>query len=212
RWETGRIGFHQAKGNPLFIAHFPALVPAPGARLFLPLAGKTGDIHWLLDQGYRVVTAELNQLAVDQLFEELGATPEVIEGPASRLYSAPGLDAHVGDVFDLTPDALGPVDLVYDRAALVALPEAMRRDYAPHIARLSKGVPQILVTFEYDQCLGDGPPFAVSADEVADLYAEAYVVELIERKAVPDGLPALPNVTQMTEALWHLTPLNRETS
>ena len=36
--------------------------------------------------------------------------------------SAPGIDIFVGDIFKLTRGILGPVDAVYDRAALVALP------------------------------------------------------------------------------------------
>ncbi|MEM8789067.1 MAG: thiopurine S-methyltransferase [Pseudomonadota bacterium] len=210
RWRTGRTAFHQADGNPLFADHFAALAPPPGARVFLPLAGKTGDIPWLLDRGYRVVTAELNPMAVEQLFDGLGLTPEITQGPGSRRYSAPGLDAHVGDVFDLSAAEVGPVDLVYDRAALVALPPPMRRDYAPHIAGLSGGAAQILVTFEYDQAQGEGPPFAVLAEEVADHYTATHAPHLIERRPIPEGLPALPDVSAMSEALWHLTPKEPE--
>jgi thiopurine S-methyltransferase len=72
RWESGRIGFHQGKPNKLLLAHFHALGLADRSRVFLPLCGKTRDIAWLLSQGYRVAGAELSELAIRQLFEELG--------------------------------------------------------------------------------------------------------------------------------------------
>ncbi len=34
----------------------------------MPLCGKTRDIWWLLESGYRVVGAELSRVAVEQLF------------------------------------------------------------------------------------------------------------------------------------------------
>src|SRR3954468_8710723 len=77
RWESNQIAFHEGTPNALLTKHFGALGVNAGARIFLPLCGKTRDIHWLLVRGYRVVGAELNALAVTQLFEELGVTPEV---------------------------------------------------------------------------------------------------------------------------------------
>jgi thiopurine S-methyltransferase len=39
--------------------------------VFLPLCGKTLDIHWLLSNGYPVAGSELGEVAVKQLFSEL---------------------------------------------------------------------------------------------------------------------------------------------
>lgn len=80
RWQNQQIGFHLPEANPLLVAHFSALnltPPTPqksntltskSPRVFLPLCGKTLDIAWLLAQGYRVVGAELSQIAIDALF------------------------------------------------------------------------------------------------------------------------------------------------
>ena len=122
RWSDGRIGFHEAEGNALLQAHFPALGLEAGARVFVPLSGKTRDIGWLLAQGFRVVAAELSEIAIRELFEELGLAPEVVETGPLTLWRAPGLDAFVGDVFDLDAGRLGTVYAVLDRAAVLSLP------------------------------------------------------------------------------------------
>lgn len=188
RWATRRTGFHASAPNPLLVAHADALALAPGDRVFLPLCGKTLDAGWLLGRGVRVAGAELSETAVRELFAELGAEPDVTDHGPLRAFRAPGLDVFVGDVFDLTPEALGPVDAVYDRAALVALPPPMRRDYAPHLARLADGADQLVVCFEYDQALRDGPPFSVPEAELRRLYGDAYGLRLLADVEVPGGL------------------------
>ena len=198
KWADNDIGFHESAANALLRAHFEALGLAPGSRLLLPLCGKTLDIHWLLERGYRVVGVELSRLAVEQLFTELGTEPTVSRaGPLER-FGAPGLDILVGDLFDLDRDALGDVDAIYDRAALVALPPDVRRKYAAHLVALTASAPQLLICFEYDQTLMEGPPFAVDSDEVAEHYREHYGVRLLERADIEGGfkgrLPARESV------------------
>lgn len=70
RWETRNIGFHLNEANPLLVQYFKELNLLKDSRVFLPLCGKTRDISWLLAQGYQVVGAELNELAITELFEE----------------------------------------------------------------------------------------------------------------------------------------------
>lgn len=43
-----------------------------------------------------------------------------------------------GSIFDLTAEILGPVDGIYDRAALVALPVGLRDEYASHLVNLTR--------------------------------------------------------------------------
>lgn len=126
KWDNNQIGFHQADGNPLLVKHFPALALQTGARVFVPLCGKTRDIAWLLAQGCRVVGAELSERAVQQLFAEMDVVPDVTEVGRLTRYTAEGIDVFVGDIFDLDKAVLGPIDAVFDRAALVALPQDMR--------------------------------------------------------------------------------------
>ncbi len=198
KWATNEIGFHEAAANPLLLKYIEALALLPGSRIFLPLCGKSLDIHWLLSQGYRVAGAELSEIAIQQLFAELGMTPDISETAGLIRYSGKNLDIFVGDIFDVTGALLGSVDAIYDRAALVALPEEVRRRYAAHLAAVTAQAPQLLICFEYDQSLQDGPPFSISDDEVRQHYSEVYALTLLARVDVPCGLkgkcPARENV------------------
>ncbi|MDI4666852.1 thiopurine S-methyltransferase [Xanthobacter autotrophicus] len=204
RWEGKLIGFHEGKANAFLVKHFSRLPVAPGARVFVPLCGKTRDIAWLLGEGFRVAGAELSRIAVEELFAELGVVPQVSAEGALTRFSAPGLDIFQGDIFALTRDILGPVDAVWDRAALVALPKDMRARYAPHLVTLTDAAPQLLVCFVYDQSLVAGPPFSVAPDETRALYGADYMVAEIEAVPVAGGLkgqcPAMEHVWLLERA------------
>src|SRR5215831_11061782 len=159
KWEQNEIAFHQSEVNPHLAAHFYKLSVAKGGRVFLPLCGKTLDIGWLLSQGYRVAGAELSRIAIEQLFMELGMQPEISGVGDVEQWSAYKIDIFVGDIFALSRQILGPVDAIYDRAALVALPENMRKRYAAHLTELTQKAPQLLISYEYDQRVMAGPPF-----------------------------------------------------
>jgi len=188
KWEDNNIAFHGSEANPALVKHFQALSLAPGSRVFLPLCGKTLDIAWLLSKGYSVAGAELSELAIEQLFSELGVTPNISELRKSKRYSATNLDIFVGDIFELLTTVLGPVDAIYDRAALVALPRDMRDRYTPHLMDLTDTAPQLLICFDYDQALMAGPPFSISNEEVMQHYQESYALTLIESTDIPGGL------------------------
>lgn len=202
RWRENRIGFHEGHPNAMLVDLFDTITVPRHGRIFLPLCGKTRDVAWLMDRGHAVAGAELSETAVRQLFSELGLQPAIdTAGPLSH-YSALGLDIFVGDIFDLTAAVLGAVDAVFDRAALVALPEDMRTRYAPHLQELTAQAPQLLITLEYDQTAKDGPPFSISGEEVQRLYGKAFDIAEARRVEVPDGLRGrIP----ASETAWHLT-------
>ncbi len=203
KWQRNEIGFHMAEANPALVAHFDTLALPQGARVFLPLCGKTLDIAWLLQNGYCVAGAELIETAIVQLFDELGITPEISSIGKLTRYSGPSIDIFVGDIFDLTADMLGPVDAVYDRAALVALPEEMRRRYTKHLAAITGNAPQLLICFEYDQSQIAGPPFSVSRDEVTTHYADILDLTEIAASDLPGGIKGQVAAEHI---VWHLAP------
>lgn len=201
KWQKNEIGFHLAEPNPLLVQHFKALKLQQGARIFLPLCGKTVDIAWLLAQGYQVVGAELSAIAITDLFQQLQLTPSITQLGDVALYSATNIDVFVGDIFKLTPAMLKKVDAVYDRAALVALPEAMRKQYTAHLRALTNNAPQLLICFEYDQRIHAGPPFSISADEVRQHYQSSIAITLLASQTMPDGLKGQ---YPATEQVWYL--------
>ncbi|QIZ75967.1 thiopurine S-methyltransferase [Ferrimonas lipolytica] len=188
KWHNGETGFHQHEVNASLIKYLPTLDLNKQARLFLPLCGKTQDIEWLLQQGFSVVGAELSELAIEQLFAQLKLTPEIIELDNIRHYRNGNLDIFVGDIFHLSAAQIGHIDAIYDRAALVALPEPMRDNYSQHLIAITQGAPQLLLTVEYDQSLKSGPPFAVAATEVSRHYQGSYQLRLLTQTEVAGGL------------------------
>ena len=65
---------------------------------------------------------------------------------------------------------------VYDRAALVAFPEPMRKRYAQTLTeQLPAGVGMLLITLEFDDA--EGPPFSVTEEEVQALYGDRFSIE-----------------------------------
>ena len=109
----------------------------------------------------------------------------------------------MGDIFKLTADQLGKVDAVYDRAALVALPEDMRQQYSAHLMAITHTAPQLLICFEYDQSIHAGPPFSVAANEVKQHYGQHFTFTLLESIAMADGLkgkyPAIEQIWLMSK-------------
>lgn len=203
KWQKNEIGFHLPDANPLLVKYFSALQLKQGARVFLPLCGKTLDIAWLLAQGYQVAGAELSALAIDELFTNLNLTPSITKLGDITYYSAANIDVFVGDIFNVTASILGHVDAVYDRAALVALPLAMRKMYSAHMLTITQAAPQLLVCFEYDQSQMDGPPFCVNADEVRMHYAQQYAIHLLESAELAGGLKGK---LAALEQVWWLKP------
>ncbi len=201
KWQKNEIGFHQSGADAQLVEHFPQLQLQAGNRVFVPLCGKTLDIAWMLDQGYRVAGAELSQIAIEQLFTNLNIKPEITTVGALKRYSARNIDIFVGDIFELTAQELGTVDAIYDRAALVALPEATRKKYTPHLITITNKPPQLLLCFEYDQDLMAGPPFSITPDEVVDHYAATYQTILLEEEPL---LQRIKGKVEATASVWHL--------
>ncbi|EQA36027.1 thiopurine S-methyltransferase, Se/Te detoxification family [Leptospira inadai serovar Lyme str. 10] len=201
KWVKNDIAFHGREANPLLIKYFESLSLAKGSRVFLPLCGKTLDISWLVSNGYRVAGAELSKVAVEQLFQELGVEPKITGAGKLDRYSANNIDIFVGDIFHLSKMLLGPVDAIYDRAALVALPEEMRNRYAAHLIEITDKAPQLLICYEYDQSLSEGPPFSISKEEVNRHYGDSYRLSFIGSENVVGGLKGK---CAATENIWLL--------
>jgi thiopurine S-methyltransferase len=203
RWQRNQIGFHEPKVNPVLIAHFGSLSLPAGSRIFVPLCGKTLDIHWLLSRGHRVAGAELSEIAVQQLFVDLGLMPHAATLGKVTRYSAAGIDIFQGDIFNLTRGDLREVDAVYDRAALIALPEQLRTRYARHLVQITDRAMQLLICINYEQRLMAGPPFSVDGAEVARLYQGTYQLTAL---GSADVLGGLKGKCAATDDVWLLKP------
>lgn len=186
RWEKGRIGFHRADANPRLVEHHRALGDA--IRVLVPLCGKSADLEWLVVHGFEVVGIELSELAAQAFFSERGITPERREQGRFVRYQHGNVTILCGDFFAAQADELGAFDGVYDRAAMIALPEELRARYCEHLQTLlAPKAKLLLVTLHFD-ALG-GPPFSVSPEEVAQAYAAAKTRTLLASVDVKSETP-----------------------
>lgn len=202
KWHKQQLGFHLDEVNPLLVSHIHALNLKKQDCVFVPLCGKTRDIAWLLSQGFKVIGIELVELAVEQLFDELGVMPTIKKHDQLTQYTYDALTVFVGDVFELTAEMLGAVSAVYDRAAFVALPSDMRLRYSDHVTTISDNAQQLLINYAYDQAVMAGPPFASTEQDIAEHYGECYQLNILLKQALDGGLKGVP----ATEYVWHLTP------
>ncbi len=190
RWQNDQLGWHMDRVNPHLPQHLDQLSLSSGQRIFVPLCGKSLDMLWLQQtRGLEVVGVDLAEKCCEVFFAEHELTPTVSrEGDFIR-YQAAGITLWCGDVFDLTAEHLGQIDAIWDRAALVALPPAMRQAYAGQLLALTPNRPPVLCwTLEYDQTERAGPPFSVELAEVEALFGQQYQVKsLIHQDAMANS-------------------------
>ncbi len=188
RWQQDDIGFHQAEFNTLLQTYWPTLDLHGSGLVFVPLAGKSRDMLWLRQQGHSVLGVELSSLAIDRFFAEAGLDPKVTQRGPFRCSVADGITLLGGDFFDLTAGDVRDVVAVYDRAALIALPPDLRRQYAAHLGKiLPAGTQSLLISIDYPAGEITGPPFAVPTAEVHALFDGAFDVTIVDTR---DGLAA----------------------
>jgi thiopurine S-methyltransferase len=209
RWARNEIGFHQPQVNALLTEFWPpfsAGIVQTGSVL-VPLCGKTLDMVWLHDQGHSIVGIELSVDALRDFFSEQALSFASRKSAGFECLDSDGYRLLAGNFFDLTAQQIGPVKAVYDRAALIALPEAMQADYARHLLQiLPQRPPVFLITLEYDQAEMSGPPFAVSEQRVRALFGGAYVVDVLSARDVLDDNTAFQKrgLTQLVEKVYWL--------
>ncbi|MFC3149955.1 thiopurine S-methyltransferase [Litoribrevibacter euphylliae] len=188
KWQLDQVGFHQENGHPELVKYFPKL--SEGSSVLVPLCGKTKDMLWLVEQGYRVTGVELSEIAARDFFKENGLTAQVSErkvnGNDFNVFQCDQLPIVfvVGDFFNFNGESF---DALYDRAALIALPQEMRADYIRHCQSLLKASSHgLIITTVYDQSVASGPPFSVLDEELISLWnghlERVGAIELIEEE------------------------------
>ena len=181
RWRDNLIAFHKTQPNAYLLKHFHSLQVPAGGRVLVPLCGKSVDMVWLREQGSPVTGVELSEIAVEDFFAEQNITAQRRQDGAFALVEGGDIRLLNGDFFALEPRQVTDVSAVYDRAALVALPEEMRHRYVDHLlSLLAPHIPILLLTFEYPRGDMEGPPFCVDEAEVRALFADRRRVTLLE--------------------------------
>lgn len=193
-WRDRNIEFHQKTVNQLLIRYWHSLNLAAGSRIFVPLCGKSLDLLWLAQQGCEVIGVELSPIAVRAFFRENGLMPMRRQVGRLTEWSSGPIRIFCGDIFALTAADLGPISAVYDRAALTALPEAVRVTYVAHLhALIPETCPIFLLTAE-DPEEGDADGAEPNvAEELLTLYTERFTVELVHVAPSFQSDPEVPD-------------------
>ena len=207
RWSEDKIGFHQENINSRLVKLWPTLDADHQHPVLVPLCGKSGDMLWLMKQGYNVFGVEVSAIACEDFFSENNLTCEVTQQKQFKIFHGQGIELWSGDFFDLQPEDLAQVRAVYDRAALIELPAKMCSDYAKHLSfLLNPGTIVMLITMEYDQIKMQGPPFSVVESEVQQLYVNDFEIQQIAQSSGPEILGNLKKrgLDTLTEKIFLL--------
>ncbi len=191
-WKEGRTNFNQAKYHDKLTEYFPRLLPEKGQKVLVPLCGKSIDLVWLHELGLDVHGVELYEQAVRDFFKENAhLPPKIINDQDYIHYVHENMTISCGDFFKFHAENAydSAYDFIYDRAALVALPPSMRKDYARVIKRSLKiGGKCLLITYHYDPAKMEGPPFSIEDNEIRALYESQFTIQLLEsEKPVSEG-------------------------
>ncbi|MCU7939526.1 MAG: thiopurine S-methyltransferase [gamma proteobacterium symbiont of Bathyaustriella thionipta] len=216
RWQEQRIGFHLDKVNPYLSKYWHRLEVLEQGCVFVPLCGKSHDLLFFHQQGQKVLGNELSSLAVQDFYTEqrLNASKTIISSKNNSSnetelirWSSPQVDILCGDFFALEKDYLSDITIVYDRAALVALPSDMRQFYVKKLLQiLPEKIKILLLTLDYDENEKQGPPFSVTEEEVYQLYGKNFSIELLEVTdiAAEQRSPRSQNMSYFNERVFLL--------
>lgn len=183
RWNKGKIGFHMVGGYPGLQKHWKSLSLPDLPNVLVPLSGKSEDVDFLSEHAESVTGVEISEKAIAAFFLERGFKPKIMESHGFTIYSAGNIDLWRGDFFRFPVQKNKRYDLIYDKAALIALPEKMRLRYAEKIlsiAASSAPISYLLHIFEYDESEMNGPPFSVSLKEINALYGSFFTLNILE--------------------------------
>lgn len=171
--------FHQLTVHPLLSRFWSELNLPKHYRILVPLCGKSLDMLWLAEQGHEVVGIELSPIAIESFFREnnLKAKKQRI-GNFTRWRSGQ-ISIWCGDYFSLTTKLIGCIDAVLDRAALTALPPAIRAEYLRQLISLTQNKAPVLLFTVEDIEKESAQELAAIDQELEDLCEGCYSVQLI---------------------------------
>ena len=175
RWQEGRIGFHLPEVNPLLIRHVHSLAtdthPNERSCILVPLCGKSKDLIWLQSHFHKVIGVELVPQAVEAFFEENQITPTYSLRDSFATYLHGNLALLQGDIFQMSSKYLEdrPIQAIFDRASLIALPDKLRKNYVALLRSLgSCNTKLLLVTLAYEEGMISGPPHSIPENKISE--------------------------------------------
>jgi thiopurine S-methyltransferase len=170
-------------GYPGLKKHWPKLNLGKDSQILVPLCGKSEDLIYLAAHTGLVRGVEVSEKAIRSFFDENRLKPEIGTSHGFTVYSAESIEIWCGDFFKMPGQLKGEAgyDLIYDKAAMVALPENMRSRYMEKILQMAGNKASILLHhFEYDSSEMTGPPFSISPSEIEKLFGYSCTITTLE--------------------------------
>ena len=159
-WDAGKV--------PAAFADFIARQPA-ALNTLIPGCGSAWEAAHLAEIGCPVTALDFSPVAIAKAREILGKA---------------AVDLVCADFFTFTPAQ--PIELIYERAFLCALPRKLWADWGRRVAELLPAGGRLAgFFFLCDQ--PKGPPFGILPEELDDLLLASF--ERIEDTAVSDSIP-----------------------
>jgi thiopurine S-methyltransferase len=133
--------------------------------------------------------------------------PTITQGRQFIEYQYENITLLCGDFFKLRPNNLANCLFIYDRASLIALPPAMRKQYVKKLEELMPNEKsRLLITIEYPQHEMTGPPHSVPFKEIHQHFNERFDITTLESKNILEESQRFKNkgVSKMTEHVYLL--------
>jgi thiopurine S-methyltransferase len=210
RWRNDKTGWHMQQVFPLLQSYWHVLNLPKNAVVLVPLCGSSLDIQWLAGQGHYVIGVDVSEIAIKTLKQNHDEPFQKSTKAGLDRYASNSMELWCGDFLKLQKQWLPPVDAIYDKAAIIALPKEMRTRYAGSLQALMQPHTQVLINcFEYKQNEMPGPPFAVFENELQSLFGENFHIKMLHVHSLFDELTNFhPRglKSYLDEKLYHLSP------
>lgn len=208
RWDTGNTPWHRPDIHPMLTEHEnQVLGNSRDAQVFIPLCGKAKEIKWFYDRGHRVAGLEYVEKTARRFFEENKLSYAVTTCPVLH---CPILQTHdqrlrvfVCSVFDFKKECVGPVDIIWDRGALVAVSKEDRARYVSVMTSLmSPDSTYALISVIHEDDSYTGFPTSIPDGTVQELFGmEMKLTKVAEKMKRNDFYIKAP----ISEVLWCIT-------
>ncbi len=168
-------------GYPALERHLNNIQFPKQEAVLVPLCGKSLDLITLTRHFSHVIGVEISEKAIREFLQENNLTAKESSFADFKIFKTDSITLWCGDFMKLPPRKLPPIDLIYDKAALVALPGDLRSGYAEKLISLCSDSTFIMLHhFVYNQVEMPGPPFSVSEQELSDYFGNKFESTILE--------------------------------
>lgn len=183
KWDAGMTRWHQPDVYWVLKKYAKDYIHEE-SRILVPLCGKTVDLAYLTKKAKEVVGVEGVLKGVQEFIQENPDLQMAASGQREQFECFRGekIWMFCGNFFHFGPSVAGKFDLIWDRAAMVAIDPKDRDEYAHVLGSVLKpGAVLLLSGFVRPKGdLTSGPPFTLNRDQIISLFERQPWVASVE--------------------------------